>query len=455
MTQITSRDNVTLVEIQNLDSAGSLVGTDEFIISQVGGAIRKTTFDDIFGLAASAQDLDDLETTFLTALGDYVTLATTQTISGDKTFTGEVNVEAAVNPSNPITKSVFDALETTVTNHVGSTSNPHNVTPAQVGNTTAQWNANQLQGVGLSSTAPTDGQAIIYNQSAGEYQPTDSTSITTGSQTFTGEKTFQDTAFFTDSLTGLAINTSAGQTGRLAFMSGGNKRFELEKSNDAETGSDAGSNFNFNSLDDAGNFKANLLNVNRATGLMSVNSNLVTNGTLTINGSSSVPNQGVNDASNSIANTRYVQDTLTANMVIVRKDATPVQVAGSSTWTPVVWDAARYAPTSIWNGSGAFTIPTAGIWEIQARGSVQSTVAASLQRCIFSIEFDSTISAFYLDEHADVGASKPTVVSMEGCTKIDLTAGTVVRIMFWGQATSGTVEFLRGWCSLHLLGKTH
>jgi hypothetical protein len=53
--------------------------------------------------------------------------------------------------------------------HAEDTNNPHDVTAAQVGNTTAQWNANQLQGRAISATPPTTGQALIYTGT--EYAP--------------------------------------------------------------------------------------------------------------------------------------------------------------------------------------------------------------------------------------------------------------------------------------------
>ncbi|WYL99200.1 MAG: hypothetical protein HEQ19_06365 [Gloeotrichia echinulata CP02] len=46
------------------------------------------------------------------------------------------------------------------------------VTASQVGNTTAQWNANQIQGRSVSSTAPTNGQAIVWNSTSSTWQPT-------------------------------------------------------------------------------------------------------------------------------------------------------------------------------------------------------------------------------------------------------------------------------------------
>ena len=55
--------------------------------------------------------------------------------------------------------------------HIDSTSNPHSVTATQVNNTTAQWNADQLQGNAIATTSPTDGQGLFWDVSAGEYQP--------------------------------------------------------------------------------------------------------------------------------------------------------------------------------------------------------------------------------------------------------------------------------------------
>lgn len=55
--------------------------------------------------------------------------------------------------------------------HIANTSNPHAVTAAQVGNTTAQWNANQLQSVAVSATTPTNGQILTYNSGATQWEP--------------------------------------------------------------------------------------------------------------------------------------------------------------------------------------------------------------------------------------------------------------------------------------------
>jgi hypothetical protein len=55
------------------------------------------------------------------------------------------------------------AVAADLTSHVGATGNPHSVTAAQVGNATAQWNANKLQGTSVNASAPADGQYLYYN----------------------------------------------------------------------------------------------------------------------------------------------------------------------------------------------------------------------------------------------------------------------------------------------------
>jgi len=55
--------------------------------------------------------------------------------------------------------------------HVSSTSNPHNVRPDQLGNTTAQWNANQIQGVDapIPAGASDDQKAVVYDDASGNF----------------------------------------------------------------------------------------------------------------------------------------------------------------------------------------------------------------------------------------------------------------------------------------------
>jgi hypothetical protein len=49
------------------------------------------------------------------------------------------------------------------TTHRGLSNNPHTVTAAQVGNATAQWNADKIQDRDISASAPSSGQVLAWN----------------------------------------------------------------------------------------------------------------------------------------------------------------------------------------------------------------------------------------------------------------------------------------------------
>ena len=56
--------------------------------------------------------------------------------------------------------------------HIAATNNPHNVTALQVGSATAQWNADQIQGVYVDSTAPVENDFLRYNSQTVQWEPT-------------------------------------------------------------------------------------------------------------------------------------------------------------------------------------------------------------------------------------------------------------------------------------------
>lgn len=73
----------------------------------------------------------------------YIDLTTDQSVAGIKTFTASPVIPAAT------TSNQAARLD--------------QITPSRVGNTTAQWNANQLQGRSVSSTAPITNDVLLYN----------------------------------------------------------------------------------------------------------------------------------------------------------------------------------------------------------------------------------------------------------------------------------------------------
>jgi hypothetical protein len=60
------------------------------------------------------------------------------------------------------------AASSTVTAHTSDTDNPHEVTAAQVGNDTAQWNASQIQGTDVDASAIDDGRVLSYDGASGD-----------------------------------------------------------------------------------------------------------------------------------------------------------------------------------------------------------------------------------------------------------------------------------------------
>ncbi|BBD59515.1 hypothetical protein NIES2109_23020 [Nostoc sp. HK-01] len=87
--------------------------------------------------------------------------------TASSTVTGTVKTNTTV--ADPVVYLKTE-VDTAISSHATNTSNPHAVTAAQVGNTTAQWNANQLQGIPISATSPTNGQMLKFNGSV--YAPT-------------------------------------------------------------------------------------------------------------------------------------------------------------------------------------------------------------------------------------------------------------------------------------------
>ena len=83
----------------------------------------------------------------------------------------DINVSAGITESKLSLDFGTSGLNTAITTHSGLTNNPHTVTPAQVGNTSAQWNANLLQSRAMATTLPSDGQSLIWNISNNQWQP--------------------------------------------------------------------------------------------------------------------------------------------------------------------------------------------------------------------------------------------------------------------------------------------
>lgn len=107
-------------------------------------------------------------------------LQTASTISDfDATVDANTKVSGTVTAHSDVSDAGSGAIISTAERsnlsasfaHVSSTSNPHNVTPTQLGNTTAQWNANQAQGIDLPvpAGAVDDQKVLTYDDTTGDY----------------------------------------------------------------------------------------------------------------------------------------------------------------------------------------------------------------------------------------------------------------------------------------------
>lgn len=148
--------------VDGLDAANVKLTGDQSI-----GGIK--TFSSIPVLPTTNPTLADQATrkAYVDGLdGQNVKLTGNQTVGGVKTFSSAPLTSAAQSTAtNSLTRKDY------VDAHANDTTNPHNVTAAQVGNTTAQWNANQLQGRSVSAATPSDTQALAWDAISNSWAP--------------------------------------------------------------------------------------------------------------------------------------------------------------------------------------------------------------------------------------------------------------------------------------------
>ena len=119
-------------------------------------------------------DIADHETRITDNESDISTLQSDSTLNNSHRLgDGSDHANVALNDTHRASDGK-DHSDVVLNNaHRVSTSNPHSVTASQVGNTTAQWNANEIQGVDVHTTAPTDGQVLKYVAANSRYEAQD------------------------------------------------------------------------------------------------------------------------------------------------------------------------------------------------------------------------------------------------------------------------------------------
>ncbi|MBW4483033.1 MAG: hypothetical protein KME14_10855 [Tildeniella torsiva UHER 1998/13D] len=223
---ILSRDEVILRQIGDLDPATTINDSDELAISQ-GGAVRKTNLGDIFASVAeeAVEDVEELRTEILTALGDYVNTGTDQSVAGVKTFTDGPRITKAAGTAAGLSlasgtserwaiekNNVAESGSNAGSNLVISRLNDDGVTKAAVITVTRSTGAVALantlsvaQAVTLSTTLAVTGNATVGG-----------TLGVTGATTLTGAATLSNNL----SVAGTSTLTGAASLGSTLAVTG-------------------------------------------------------------------------------------------------------------------------------------------------------------------------------------------------------------------------------------------
>jgi hypothetical protein len=132
---------------------------------------------------ASTLSLSTAGVLSVTSSPTLTTAITIGTLTGDVTTAGSTfngsanNTNATTIANNAVTnaKAAQMAANTIKGNNTAGTANAVDMTVAQtlvlIGNTTAQWNANKLQGYNISAVVPTDAQVLTYDTTNSVWTP--------------------------------------------------------------------------------------------------------------------------------------------------------------------------------------------------------------------------------------------------------------------------------------------
>jgi len=102
-----TRDTINLKNIDQLDPATLIANSDKLIVFQTG-TTRSATLSQVFGQFASSAQLLSFEASVTAQIGNMVTTIGTQTLTGDKTFSGAIAVPTPVAGSHAVTKLYVD-----------------------------------------------------------------------------------------------------------------------------------------------------------------------------------------------------------------------------------------------------------------------------------------------------------------------------------------------------------
>lgn len=224
MSQILSRNNLLLKAVTDLDAAlvAELAG---LMMVYQGGSVKKVTVEALLnGLAYSA----DVAAT-------YLTIASIQNITGQKTFSNTIKATASAFGLTIDTATGAESKIGLLNNGSTRWSVASDGTTESGGNTGSALEVRRFNDAGTLIDAPlkinrADGSTVLKSAS---------------------------------------IDSASGSASKLGFGSDGLPRWEILKSTTAETGSNLGSDLTFNRYSDAGVYIDTPLTIARSTGITS------------------------------------------------------------------------------------------------------------------------------------------------------------------------------------------
>lgn len=186
--EIISRSNIQLLnDLKTVDGAGSGLDAD---------TLQGYTPAQLMSSGGGGGSVPDLFTgQILVGQGD--TIGTAQTVGGIATIDTSGNliyIPGTISHADLADIGTFTHAQ--IDSHINDTANPHGVTASQVGNTTAQWNANSIEGnltnLGTLGSSE-DGYAVVWDNATSRFitAPSGGNNISNADLTWTGD-TIQD-----------------------------------------------------------------------------------------------------------------------------------------------------------------------------------------------------------------------------------------------------------------------
>lgn len=141
----------------------------ELVAVATGNSMAEVPADRVSVEAITGLTAVEAQAAFAEHQADITSLQSTTSSLGTDLDAAEADITTL--QADVITaQGAADAAQDDIDAHVADVANPHSVTPAQVGNGTAQWNANKIQGVEVDDAAIADGFVLVYKSGTGKLE---------------------------------------------------------------------------------------------------------------------------------------------------------------------------------------------------------------------------------------------------------------------------------------------